>query len=200
MKHIGNGSDTQLYVGQTLDDLTKVLHRHHSLGAQNADQSLQVISISDSTFDPSRRRSDLLNAAAITLHHLVFHSCRFDLHVNGIAGIVNLQIGAVFPMRTICAMLRINPLNTIDVTEFHMMTLVPGLPTCLFTALFALALGRWLFITVSRWRLAAIMAVFMKHFFQFFNPCFGFFKLGGGFFQFNSQGFNCLLLCLKCFK
>ena len=59
-------------------------------------------------------------------------------------------------------MLRINLLNTINVTELHMMTLVPGLSTCLFTTLFALAFGGRLLVTVGRWRLAAVMAVFMK--------------------------------------
>ena len=150
MKHIGNSSDTQLYAAQTPDDLTKVLHRHHSLGTQNAYQGFQMISIGDSALDACRRRSNLVYAAAIALHHLVFHSCCFDFHVNNIAGIVNLQIGAVFPMRAICAMLRINLLNTIDFTEIHMMPLVTGLSTCLFTALFALAFGGRLFITVSR--------------------------------------------------
>jgi hypothetical protein len=94
----------------------------------------------------------------------------------------------------------INFLYTVWLTQFNMMSFMSGLPSCFFSALFALTFWVRLFVIIGRWRLAAVMAVFMKLLFQLCNSCIGFFKLGSGFFEFDSKSFNCLLLSLKCFK
>ena len=148
VQHIGNGTYTRFDTCQIFDDIAKILHRHHSLCIQDTYQRFQISTVSDCSFDSGRTFSCFLKAVTVAFHHLIFDCLFFDDNVNHITRVVYLQMDAVFPVGTVRAMLRIDSFNPIRMFECHMMSLMPLLSACFFTAFLSQTLWRRLFVTV----------------------------------------------------
>ena len=101
-----------------------------------------------SLFDTGRTFSGFLNAVAIAFHHLIFDSFPLNGNVNNITRVVHLQMGAILPVGTVRAMLRIDSFHPIRMFKCHMVSLMSLLSACFFTALLTQTLWRRLFITV----------------------------------------------------
>ncbi len=112
------------------------------------------------SFDTGGALSNVINAIAAALHHLIFYGFFFHCYVHNVARIMYLQVFTVIPMRAIHTLCRVYFSYAIQIFESYVITLMPFLTARFPTAAFALTLWR---------RLAAVTTILVKLFLQLCN-------------------------------